>query len=314
MASRSMERVLRVDEQLAVSLLAGESEGSNESLTLALANISDSFAWAIVEDNRLMALTGWWPLAWDSDVLQFPCGRIVFMWSSGDYLERRRRLTKVLNRCMTEAQDQGISFLSLRLDHTDLGAMHAAEDAGFRVVESYVTFARETGQIPKGREHVRMADPSEVEVVAEIAYRAFHHNRFLADPLIPKERACHSRREWIRNAFAGRAEAIYVVEEESNVAGFLLLRSVSNPSGKRVGLIDLIAVAPEYAGRELGSALVLQSLHHYQGKLPLVEVGTQAKNAAAINLYTKLGFRLVRSEFTLHWHTKYIQCLGSTDG
>jgi len=314
MAAADTEGILRADQELIASLLAREPEEGSESLAFALADISDSSAWAVVEDDRLTALAGWRPLPWDSDVLQFSCGRIDFMWARGDYLERRRRLGKLFKRCTTEAQEQDVCLFSLRLDGKDLAAMHAAEDAGFRVIESYLTFARDIDHIPESDKRVRLANPSEAEVVAEIAYRAFRYNRFLADPLIPEERARHSRRDWVRNAFAGRAEAIYVAEESGNVAGFLLLRSVQNPDREQIGLIDLIAVAPEYPGRGLGSALALQALHHYQGTLPVVEVGTQAKNAAAINLYTKLGFRLVRSEFTLHWHANYAKRLEGTNG
>ena len=314
MSLANSHRVLRVNEELIASLLAQEPEEGSESLVFALASISDSSAWAVVGDDRLTALAGWRSLPWDSEVLQFPCGRIGPMWARGGYLERRRRLGKLFDRCTTEAQEQDVCFFSLRLNGTDLAALHAAEDAGFRVIESYLTFARDIDHIPESDKLVRLANPSEAEVVAEIAYRAFHYNRFLADPLIPEERARHSRRDWVRNAFAGRAEAIYVAEEKGNVAGFLLLRSVKNPDGEKVGLIDLIAVAPEYPGRGLGSALALQSLHHYQGKSPVVEVGTQAKNAAAVNLYTKLGFRLVRSEFTLHWHANYTQRLEGANG
>ena len=50
--------------------------------------------------------------------------------------------------------------------------------------------------------------------VAAIAYRAFESFRLRVDPQIPEARARHSRREWVRNGFKGRAEAIYVAETE----------------------------------------------------------------------------------------------------
>lgn len=296
------QRVLRADKKLITSFLARGRETDSKSRALALARVSDSSVWVIVENSSLAALAAWRRLPWDSDVLQIACGRAECIWAEGDYLEQRHRLAKLINHCVTEAQEQGVCLLSLRLDGTELASLHAAEKVGFRVIESYLTFARNTYQSPDSDKRVRLSVPSEVEIVSEIAYDTFRHNRFLVDPLIPEERARHSRRDWVRNAFAGRAEAIYVAEVEGNIAGFILLRSVENANGQKVGLVDLIGIAAQYRGCGLGSALVLQSLYHYHGKLPAVEVGTQVTNVAAVNLYTRLGFRLVRSEFTLHWH------------
>lgn len=257
---------------------------------------------AVSEDDQVVARAKWHDLPWDSQILGFPCGRISSVWAKGNYIEAGRRLRYLFKRCVTEAQEKGVLLLSLRLDGTNLASLHAAEKVGFRIIESYLTFARNTYQSPDSDKRVRLSVPSEVEIVSEIAYDTFRHNRFLVDPLIPEERARNSRRDWVRNAFAGRAEAIYVAEVEGNIAGFILLRSVENPNGQRVGLVDLIGVAAPYRGCGLGSALVLQAIRHYHGKLPAVEVGTQVTNVAAVNLYTRLGFRLVRSEFTLHWH------------
>ena len=149
--------------------------------------------------------------------------------------------------------------------------------------------------------HVRIAQPDEMEAVASIAYRAFQSFRLRIDPQIPESRARHSRREWVRNGFKGRAEAIYVAEVEQELVGFVLLRSKVDM--EKVGEIELIAVDPAFHGRGIGKALVAEAIRHYQGKTSKIQVGTQAKNLRAVGLYTRMGFSVVRSELSFHRHS-----------
>ncbi len=251
--------------------------------------------------NRLR----WRYLPWDSEVLGCPAGSIEGLWAEGCYAEQRHRLETVLNACIADAEDHGVRFLSVRLPEDAIAALHAAESVGFRIIESFLTFGRETdGEIPLGTKsefHVRLAQPDEMETVAAIAYRAFESFRLRVDPQIPESRARHSRREWVRNGFKGRAEAIYVAESENRLIGFALLRSKTGT--EKTGEIELIAVDPAFHGRGIGKALVAEAIRHYQGKTSEIHVGTQAKNLRAIGLYTRMGFSVIRSELSFHRHS-----------
>lgn len=264
--------------------------------------------------NRLL----WRFLPWDSQVLGCPSGAIEGFWAEGCYAEQRRRLETALNACIADAEDHGVRFLSVRLPEDAIAALHAVESVGFRIIESFLTFGRKTaGEIPcvgsacsrngetgnGGSDcRVRLAQPDEMEPVAAIAYRAFESFRLRVDPQIPESRARHSRREWVRNGFKGRAEAIYVAEMENLPVGFVLLRSKTD-TGK-TGEIELIAVDPAFHGRGIGKALVAEAIRHYRGKTSEIHVGTQAKNLQAIGLYTRMGFSVIRSELSFHRHAE----------
>ena len=261
--------------------------------------------------NRLL----WRFLPWDSQILGCPSGSVGGLWAEGCYAEQRHRLETVLNACIADAEDHGVRFLSVRLPEDAIAALHAVEAAGFRIIESFLTFGRKTaGEIPFGTKsdfYVRLAQPDEMETVASIAYCAFQSFRLRVDPQIPESRARHSRREWVRNGFKGRAEAIYVAESENHLVGFALLRSkvsrrLSERSTEKIGEIELIAVDPAFHGRGLGKALVTEAVRHYQGKTSEIHVGTQAKNLQAIGLYTRMGFSVVRSELSFHRHSEMI--------
>ena len=143
------------------------------------------------------------------------------LWAEGDYAEQCYRLESVLKACLADAEEHGVRFLSVRLPEDALAALHAVEAVRFRIIESFLTFGRKTaGEIPfdGGSDfHVRLAQPEEMETVAAIAYHAFQSFRLRVDPQIPESRARHSRREWVRNGFKGRAEAIYVAESENHL-------------------------------------------------------------------------------------------------
>ena len=272
----------------------------------------DTRAWWLRQENRLQAVAGWRSLPWDSEVLNRPSGSVGGVWAEGEYTEQYDRLDSVLKACIADAENHGVRFLSVRLPEDRLAALHAVEAVGFRVIESFLTFGRKTdGEIPFDRGsdfHVRLAQPEEMETVASIAYRAFQSFRLRVDPQIPESCARHSRREWVRNGFKGRAEAIYVAEsdnrrrsESPRIVGFALLRSKTDT--EKVGEIELIAVDPAFQGKGIGKVLVAEAIRHYQGKASEIHVGTQAKNLQAIGLYIRMGFSVVRSELSFHRHS-----------
>lgn len=263
----------------------------------------------IIGSNRLWVIACWRFLPWDSQILGQPSGSIGGLWAVGDYAEQCKRLETVLKACTADAEAHGIHFLSTRLPEGELAALHAVEAVGFRIIESFLTFSRKTAsKIPfeGGSDfHIRLAQLDEMETVASIAYRAFQSFRLRVDPQIPESRARHSRREWVRNGFKGRAEAIYVAEIENRLVGFTLLRSKTDT--EKTGEIELIAVEPGFHGRGIGKGLVARAIRHYQGKTSKIQVGTQAKNLQAIQLYTRMGFSIVRSELSFHRHSDGVQ-------
>lgn len=303
------------------SIGAAFNVGNNDrysllSAALNYANDPTTRAWWMRRANRLQALACWRFLPWDSQVLGCPSGSVGGLWAEGDYAAQCHRLETVLKACIADAAVRGVYFLSTRLPEGELAALHAVEAVGFRIIESFLTFGRKTtNEIPFVRSetrdggpdfHIRLAQLDEMEPVASIAYRAFQSFRLRVDPQIPESRARHSRREWVRNGFKGRAEAIYVAASKNRLVGFALLRSKTGAMNEKIGEIELIAVDSAWQGRGIGKALVVAAIRHYQGKTSEIQVGTQTKNLRAVGLYTRMGFSLVRSELSFHRHSNHV--------
>ena len=61
--------------------------------------------------------------------------------------------------------------------------------------------------------------------------------------------------------------------------------------GESVGHIQLLGVVPEYRGRGLGRALLLQGVNYLRQYVSLVELGVEGKNDTALALYESAGFK-----------------------
>jgi mycothiol synthase len=62
--------------------------------------------------------------------------------------------------------------------------------------------------------------------------------------------------------------------------------------GETVGHIQLLGVMPEYRGRGLGRALLLEGVNYLRQYVSLVELGVEGKNDTALALYESVGFKL----------------------
>lgn len=200
--------------------------------------------------------------------------------------------------CVEAARKAGVFLIACRLAaHAPAGALIAA---GFRPIETLVTLARpldpaEAGGAPGS---VRLAaGPGDARACAEIAARAFRHDRFHADPDVDDKAADRLKADWAANAVAGRADRVFLaLDETGRAVGFnaCLWRGAA-PA------IDLIAVDPAAAGKGHGRRLVAAAIAAYAGRAERLLVGTQADNAPSLRLYRAAGFREIARATSYHW-------------
>jgi ribosomal protein S18 acetylase RimI-like enzyme len=203
-----------------------------------------------------------------------------------------------ISSTLAEVARGGIRLVSCRCPDGNVSVLGALQAAGFRVIECLITLQCDLGQAVGGMpERVRLATRADTDAVAAIASASFRHDRFHADPRVSDEAADRLKGAWARNSVNGRADAVFVTEEEGRLTGFnaCLLRGDE-------AVIDLIGVADGSQRRGFGRDLVAASLVHYAGKAQRMIVGTQSANHASLGLYDSAGFRIKSTAFTLHAH------------
>lgn len=100
-----------------------------------------------------------------------------------------------------------------------------------------------------------------------------------------------------------RSEDLLVAHLNGEFVGFCWTKSSIETGRAPIGEIYVIAVAPEFSGRGIGSALCSQGLDHL-AKNHRSEIGmlyVDALNEAAISTYAKLGFTQVREDQAWTW-------------
>ena len=210
---------------------------------------------------------------------------------------------------LEESERKGV-FATAKVPTSDVRLSRDLQALGFVVIDTALTFEC-AEPVAASRSTARRATPEDQQVVGEIAQSAFVFSRFHLDPNIPDGLANRIKREWVENFFSGRrGHEMVVAELDGSVGGFLLL--VDGGKGERI--IDLIAVAPEFARQGLGQDMIAFTgkSARESGSMPSKwVVGTQAANIPSVRLYESVGFRLASSQFVLHYHGRGLDELSS---
>lgn len=198
------------------------------------------------------------------------------------------------------SQLEQCGFAYARVPTSPVDRVLALQSSGFRVIDTVLSFSVEAGEVPPTGAGARFARPADKEAVADIAGRSFVYSRFHLDPAIPRKLADDLKRRWAGNFFSGeRGDAMIVAEVEGRVAGFLQVITREGES-----IIDLIATAREAERRGVARGMIYFLANHGNGRAvpKQILVSTQAANVPSCRLYESTGFRLTKSEFTLHFH------------
>jgi L-amino acid N-acyltransferase YncA len=166
-------------------------------------------------------------------------------------------------------------------------------------------------KLPSPRLGLREATPNDRQEVLRIAATSFGHGRYHADVRFPVELANRRYASWVDKGFLGRDDRhkVYVIDHSRRIAGFaytVLCDSVAD--------LKLCAVAPELKQSIVGFHLYSEVLTMLkQAGIRQVVSRPQAANAAVMNIYASLGFRLREPMTVFHWHAPTARHLVALD-
>ena len=230
-------------------------------------------------------------LEWDSAFFGIPIGRISLSEACANQVAD----------AVNWADGVGLECLYWLIDGHDLNSPKAAETCGFHLVDIRVTF-----EIPlpsrvqsnrTGARAVRPLQPADLPDLLALARESHRQSRFFYDGHFSEAKCAAMYEDWIKQAMNGPPNTILVAEHEDQRAGYCVCHQT--PEG--FGEIGLLAVAPDYHRRHIGTALVSAALDHFAAEgMSSSTVVTQGRNIAAQRLYQSCGF--VTKSMDLWYH------------
>lgn len=221
-------------------------------------------------------------LDWDSKFFGFPVEKIVLGKS---FSKRQFRLLLA---------ESSADVIYIYAPH-DLKPEQEMEIAGSGAVKYDIrtTFEKQIASGSMPSQIVKMA--AAADELEQLAWAAGVDSRYNSDPRFrPYFRPLYS--EWLRKAFVNPGTAALAAVKSGKIAGMVTV-SLTEAAGK----IELLAVAPEFRGRGVGSRLLAAAeafcLEHGKKSCSVV---TQQKNIPACKLYSKNGYIIAGQEAV--WH------------
>jgi ribosomal protein S18 acetylase RimI-like enzyme len=199
---------------------------------------------------------------------------------------------------------KGPCFVDAKIPVADIRYVSLLLNIGFKLVDTNIQMHRDAQKTATVNHAVRFADPAAAKdslQVRKVAGDSFSFSRFHLDPDISDHTASRIKEAWAGNFFNGnRGQWMVVAEDKKEIAGFLQLLKKNDDQI----VIDLIAVNQQSRGKGLASAMIDFAAGNCLGKPATMQVGTQVANFPSLQLYTRLGFRIVSSAYLFHLHLK----------
>lgn len=222
----------------------------------------------------------------------------------------------VAAKVIEEAKALGAALLAVRVDCEELAIQRALCAEGFFTVGQSVKLAQPcsrlditrlqsdtSGQNTATAVFVRDFAPPDLEALQRIATASHEYSHFFNDPRLAERGVERLFPAWVEKCCRGVAAAVLVVERGGEILGFatlLLNEGLARHTGKRGGVVDFIAVAPEAQGQGIGKRLLAASLKWLCERADYIEVRTELANFPAVRLYRSFGLELVSADVGFH--------------
>lgn len=221
-------------------------------------------------------------LEWDTQFFGFPVGRIT-----EPHLDPNQ-IKLIRDECRTS----GIQVLYWLASPQckDLGVI--AADAGFRFMDFRIELEMRIGEdphLPISTQNIRPYELRDRKFLINIAKSVHTDSRFFLDPTLRSKSPLLFER-WIDRDVSREHGIVLVADTGQGACGYCTCHR--NPDQNEVGIISLVGVHPQAAGKGLGHMMISSVLRWFsQNGCKTASVVTQGSNIAAQRLYQRAGFQ-----------------------
>jgi ribosomal protein S18 acetylase RimI-like enzyme len=201
--------------------------------------------------------------------------------------------------------EQDVQLAIARVPTDDPAAVQALEATGFRLMDTLVTYVFDSERSALsgagGSVLVRPATPDDRDAVVGLASSVFarYGGHYHADPRLDRAACDAVYTDWTERSLASRGpdREVFVAADDDAILGSIIMRVGDDGRGR----VDLGAVAATARGRGVYPALLAAGVRWCIGRgMPVVAAPTQITNIAAQRAYTRFGFAIESSVYTLH--------------
>ncbi len=241
---------------------------------------------------------------WDRSHFGFGMATLHVLLSA-EVPDIHQHMAQLLLQSRQRLRDQGVRFVSTRVNGDHLAVLHALEDVGFRYMDDVIWPVAALAPVPEAVDpRVRLMTDADLPRVVALAQRwAYPRGHLYCNSGFSKEHVDSMYGKWLRTAWQN-GTPIAVIEDAGEVQGFFQF-SVEPPEqaplGHRYGHMRLLVLNGELRGRGLGQALFVgaMGLMRQMGATH-VDSGYSTKNHVSARLHAKNGFASTHEEVTLH--------------
>ena len=281
-----------------INYIAGDLRDSRKNGTFVL---------LAKENDKVLGLLACGKSEWDSKHFGVSIASIRYLFTSGDYQERRLLTKELLSHLVKTSKFR----LVITKSHTeDTPLIHALEDNSFQLMDTLVTYYFDfRNKISDFKETCKIEplkdEAPELKKIAKIGFSETRvaTDHFHADHRLDEARSDALYEEWIDEASRDRDGIVLVAKIDDHPVGFTTGKinyRLNNYSNKKIGSLILSAVSPEYRQAHVYTSMIQAGLRWFSDKVDIVDLGTHVANYSVQRAWSRLGFRIVRSQHT--WH------------
>jgi hypothetical protein len=263
------------------------------------------------EGNNIVGLLNAGKSEWDSKHFEVNIGNIRHLFTAGTYFERRQRTEQMLSYLKKKI----VFDLLITKSHTeDTSLIHGLESNSFQLMDTLVTYFFDfKNQISNFQETCKIEPlKDETSELKKLAKESFSETRvatdhFHADHRLDESKSDSLYEDWVENASRDKQGVVLVAKMDNRVVGFTTCNinyALNRYSSIKVGSLILSAVSPEYRQAQVYTSMIQAGLRWLSDKVDIADLGTHIGNYSVQRAWSRLGFRIVRSQHT--WHKWYI--------
>jgi len=251
---------------------------------------------------------------WDRQITGRHIGAVEHLAVTSDDQAAAGILDELIDALARSVTDRGTECLVCKVHSNAWPKIHALERHGFLLMDTLVDFvfdfsrtSLEKISLPERDPElkIRRAAPQDLPALMAINEKAFgaYFGRYHADRKMPTGAATKIYAEWVRSALNGWADWILVAEVNGTIAGYGLWRKpleIEEKNSLRVAHYDLAAIDPEFRGRGLWTALMLDGMRIAREFAQYIIGPVHVSNYRVQHSLQKFGWRISGARHTLH--------------